>query len=136
MSALVVEDCLPTRQLIVSVLMQMGISEIFEANDGAEGLKQAVLKKPKIIVSDLYMYPVNAFSMVAGIRHCDDHEVARTPIILFTSETQGKVLEKIKHLGVNILMIKPFIASVFSKNIIRLINTYYVPTNQRNKDFK
>jgi len=49
---LVVDDDTQTRQLYVSLLTPFG-HQVIEAGDGKEGLEQARLRKPDLIITDI-----------------------------------------------------------------------------------
>lgn len=64
---LIVDDDTASRQLYVSLLTPFG-HEVKEAVDGKDGLAQARLEKPDIIISDILMPTMNGFEFVSNLR--------------------------------------------------------------------
>jgi PAS domain S-box-containing protein len=76
---LVVDDDVHSRQLYVSLLTPFG-HQVIEAGDGREGLDQARLRKPELIISDILMPTMNGYEFVSALRKCAPLE--NVPIIL------------------------------------------------------
>jgi len=64
---LVVDDDVQSRQLYVSLLTPFG-HQVIEAGDGKEGLEQARLRKPDLILTDILMPTMNGYEFVSAIR--------------------------------------------------------------------
>jgi two-component system cell cycle sensor histidine kinase/response regulator CckA len=64
---LIVDDHKDSRQVFVSLLTPFG-HQVFEAGDGREGLEQARLRKPDLIISDILMPTMNGYEFVAALR--------------------------------------------------------------------
>lgn len=70
MKILIVEDEILTRSGLVASIpwAALGIDEVLEASDGIEGLHQALLHQPDIILSDVRMPRMNGIEMLRKIR--------------------------------------------------------------------
>ena len=79
---LIVDDDVHTRQLYVSLLTPFG-HEVIEAGDGKEGLEQACLRNPGLIISDILMPTMNGYEFVSSIRTFP--ELATTPVIFHSA---------------------------------------------------
>ena len=64
---LVVDDDVQSRQLYVSLLTPFG-HQVIEAHDGKEGLEQAQLRTPDLIISDILMPTMNGYEFVSALR--------------------------------------------------------------------
>ena len=64
---LIVDDDAQSRQLYVSLLTPFG-HEVIGAGDGEEGLEQARLRKPDLIISDILMPTMNGYEFVSALR--------------------------------------------------------------------
>lgn len=65
---LIVDDDAHTRQLYISLLTPYGHT-VIEAGDGKEGLEQARLRNPELIISDILMPTMNGYEFVSSIRN-------------------------------------------------------------------
>lgn len=70
MKLLIVDDEMLTRTGLVSSIAweNLGIDEVYEASDGAEGLKMAETHHPEIILSDVRMPRMNGIDMLYKVR--------------------------------------------------------------------
>lgn len=69
LSVLVVEDTIPMRKLIVSVLESFGIGKIYTAGNGEEGFAQFQHHNPDIIITDWLMEPVDGINFIRMVRN-------------------------------------------------------------------
>lgn len=116
-TALVVEDEETTRDLVVRLLTAMGAAEIFTAADGGEGLRLACEKLPGLVVCDLEMAPVDGLAFLGGLRASANPAVAKIPVVMFTSNTDGTSVGKAKALGVSDYLVKPFNPKGFATHV-------------------
>lgn len=81
---LVVDDRTESRSLVVDLLKAYGF-ELIEASDGVEGLAQAAIAKPDLILTDLVMPKMDGFEMIRQIRNTP--ELQKVPIIAMSANT-------------------------------------------------
>ena len=68
--------------------------EVYEAADGAEGLKEASENKPDLIIIDILLPKMDGLTLLSKIRRNSDWETI--PIILLTNvEPNDRILAKI-----------------------------------------
>jgi len=79
---LVVDDDVQSRQLYVSLLTPFG-HQVVEACDGKEGLEQARLRKPDLIISDILMPTMNGYEFVSALRKCPSLE--NVPVVFHSA---------------------------------------------------
>lgn len=87
MNILIIDDEKLTREGIISAIdwKKLGINEIYEADDGINGITQAKLHKPKIILSDIRMPRMNGIEMSKEI-----HKILPSSSIIFMSGYSDK----------------------------------------------
>lgn len=90
---LIVEDIEDTRNYMESVLELEGFDVVL-AKDGLEGLEQASLELPDLIITDISMPHLDGFQMIQKIR--SSHEQKDVPILAITSHGMDKAMEAIK----------------------------------------
>jgi CheY-like chemotaxis protein len=90
---LIVEDTEDTRNYMESVLELEGF-DVVVAKDGLEGLEQASLELPDLIITDISMPQLDGFQMIQQIRACPKQK--DVPILAITSYGMDKAMEAIK----------------------------------------
>ena len=92
-SILIVEDDRSYRKNLVEMFRLEGF-EVYEAADGAEGLKEASENKPDLIIIDILLPKMDGLTLLSKIRRNSDWETI--PIILLTNvEPNDRILAKI-----------------------------------------
>src|SRR5579872_5044316 len=79
---LIVDDDVHTRELYVSLLAPYG-HQVIEAGDGKEGLEQARLRNPNLIISDILMPTMNGYEFVSTLRKLPALE--KVPVIFHSA---------------------------------------------------
>jgi two-component system, chemotaxis family, chemotaxis protein CheY len=123
MRALVVDDLLIARRLIVTNLKTMGFKEIFEADDGARALQVVNQQEESfdLIVTDWLMPNMDGLEFVREIRV--DGEMKNTPILMVTSVDEKDDVLRAIQAGVNDYISKPFTPETLRKKIEWLLKT-------------
>lgn len=104
-SILVVDDSVSIRQSVRFILEQNGYT-VFEAADGAEGLKRLSEEKVQLVITDVNMPNMDGLTMVKKVRETDG--IKFLPILVLTTESQGSVVEEGKKAGATGWIVKPF----------------------------
>jgi CheY-like chemotaxis protein len=102
---LIIEDDQTIRVMIRLFLIRMKV-EVYEAKDGVEGLTQAQLLKPDLIMTDLMMPILNGIDLIEALKGGIDDTLKKIPIIALTGggrELQDKALQA----GANSILQKP-----------------------------
>jgi PAS domain S-box-containing protein len=79
---LVVDDDVQCRKLYVALLTPIG-HQVIEAADGREGLDQARLRNPDLIISDILMPTMNGYEFVSALRKCPS--VENVPVVFHSA---------------------------------------------------
>lgn len=104
MKALVVDDSLTIRRIIIKALATVGIPEAVEAGDGTEAVKAVSEQSFDLILLDWNMPKMTGIDALRAIRA----NGCKTPVIMVTTEAEkSRVIEAIKT-GANEYLIKPF----------------------------
>ncbi len=111
MKVLVVDDSVIMRRIISNNLKMAGFTQIVEAGNGAEGLKN--LEGIDLILTDWNMPVMDGLAFVKEVRK----NGSKTPIVMITTEgTKTEVMEALKS-GVNNYIVKPFTPETFVEKI-------------------
>src|SRR5258706_3350154 len=101
---LVVEDNNDTRELLHIFFANAGFS-VVEGSDGREGLYQAMVEKPDLIITDMAMPRLDGSEMIKRLRK--EPDTADTPVLVFTAH--GSVTpEIVREAGADKAFYKPF----------------------------
>ena len=122
LSVLVVEDTIPMRKLVISVLDTLGIGRIFTANDGEAGFDIFRRENPDIVLTDWHMIPVNGLELVKLIRNSPQSPNRMVPIIMMTGYSAMPRVSNARDSGATEFLVKPFSAQDLAKRIAYVIN--------------
>lgn len=115
-TVLIIEDAPEMRKMLTLFVERMGY-EVFEANDGLEGLKLAQALKPALIILDLMM-PIASGDLTLGyIRSAED--IKQTPVIVTSAHPKAQQISQ--DLGANVCLTKPYDFGELKTWIQRLI---------------
>ncbi len=104
MKALVVDDSLTIRRIVIKALGLVGITDAREAADGAEALKATQEQDFDLILLDWNMPKLTGIETLRALRQAGK----KMPVIMVTTEAEkSRVIEAIKT-GANDYLIKPF----------------------------
>jgi two-component system chemotaxis response regulator CheY len=113
MRILLVDDSRTIRNIQKNVLAQLGHTDVVEAADGVEALKQLSAGRPDLMLVDWNMPNMDGITLVRNVRQTDK----TLPMIMVTTEAEKtRVIEAIKA-GVNNYVVKPFTAETLSEKI-------------------
>lgn len=104
--ALVVDDQLSMRALIVNSLKQIGFQNIREAPDGEEGLRELIVKPVHLIISDFNMPKMDGIGFLRAVRA--HPPIASSAFIMLTGRADIELVGRAKQFGVNNYVVKPF----------------------------
>ncbi len=107
---LVVDDSFIIRKQVGTALVAAGF-EVIEAADGAEALAR-LAKSPDIslVFTDVNMPKMSGIDFLEAVRA--DERLAKTPIVMLTTEGQTALIQRAKELGALGWLKKPFNAQL------------------------
>lgn len=137
---LIVEDHFYMRKILRTLLSGLGCHTVYEAENGAQGLKAVDAYSPDVVITDWEMPEIDGPEMVRLIRDPNKGAIALVPIIMLTGHTQMKQVETARDVGVNEFICKPTSARILYDRIQSVIlkprqfirtNTYFGPDRRR-----
>ncbi|WP_158045843.1 response regulator [Skermanella pratensis] len=130
-SLLVVEDDTFTRNLILSILRNLGVRTIAEANGAGMALEMMATTEVDIIISDIQMSPVNGIDFLrhlrAGTRPAGvvppQAPPSQIPVIFLTAHAQAKLVELARAAGVSAFLTKPIRPALLRDRLLQISAT-------------
>lgn len=110
---LVVDDLKPCRMVIRKALAKIGLTEVFEASDGAEAIKLFHQQSFDLIITDRHMPNVGGDAVLKAVRA----SAPSLPVIMLTADTGTRTVAEVARLGVSDFITKPFTADVVIKRV-------------------
>jgi two-component system, chemotaxis family, chemotaxis protein CheY len=113
----VIDDAIVVREVIIRNLTKIGFepNNIFEAEDGLEGINLLRAERVDLIISDWNMPKMDGLELLRTIK--DYPELANIPFIMITSESEKEKVDEAFKAGVNQYIFKPFKPAYFNEKI-------------------
>ncbi len=105
LKVMIVDDEEVMRTLMRRTLDRMGISQIYTADDGSEGLELAWSRRPDVIIADYAMPNMDGLELLKAVR--EEPTFAKTAFIMLTGSANGVVRQRAGELGANSIIMKP-----------------------------
>jgi len=115
---LIVEDSSDFSQLLAFYLSNAGY-EISRARNSAEGLNKALVERPNLIITDLYLPDMTAVDATVMLKQ--DPTTSDIPIVVLTAVTVGEWKTKALKAGVAKYLIKPISRSELTEAVRTLL---------------
>jgi CheY-like chemotaxis protein len=104
---LIVDDEYFTRKVIRTLLLSVGVTNIHDAGDGADGLDAIRTLAPDVVILDWEMPRMSGAEFVRQVRSPNSFPYPNVPIIMLTGHGErSRVLEAVR-LGVHEFLLKP-----------------------------
>jgi len=107
---LLVDDNHYMRVLLAEILRAIGVTRIYEANDGAEGLQMMRDNPVDIVMTDLSMQPLDGIDFVRLLRNSPDSPNPTVPVIMITGHSTFARVNEARDAGVTEFLAKPLTA--------------------------
>lgn len=112
---LVVDDQMTMRALVRSALQQIGMTDVADAVDGEDGLKQLAQRPVELIISDYNMPKIDGLEFLKAVR---SHErTKKSAFIMLTGRSDKELVQRAVQYGVNNYLAKPFTTAELKKKI-------------------
>lgn len=119
---LVVDDNDFMRDLVASMLREIGFREIFHASDGEAALTKVQDVDPGLIICDVDMEPMNGLDFVEQLRRRAPPPPAMPkPVILLTAHSEAEIVQRAIKLGVNGYVVKPVKRNQLEARIVTVL---------------
>jgi two-component system, chemotaxis family, chemotaxis protein CheY len=107
---LIVDDSSTARMRVRSVLQELGFQRFLEDPDGAHAIVTAARESCDLIVTDYNMPLMDGRALVSYLKQ--NPATSAIPIVMVTTETEPRVLDPVRKLGVVAVIEKAFPAAV------------------------
>jgi CheY-like chemotaxis protein len=143
LNILLVDDNHHMRVLLSEILRAIGVTHIFEASDGAQGLQMMKGREIDIIMTDLSMQPLDGIDFTRLIRRSKDSPNPMCPIIMITGHSTLQRVHEARDAGVTEFMAKPLTAKGVVDRLHQVIENprafvrtsdYFGPDRRRRAD--
>src|SRR5271166_1750011 len=120
LAVLVVDDNQYMRKMIRNLLVNCGIKDIYEANDGIAALDAIRTVAPDVVILDWEMPLLSGAELVRIVRSPGVFPVPDVPIIMLSGHGERwRVLEAVQ-LGVNEYLVKPVSAKALYDRLVTI----------------
>ena len=140
---LLVDDNQYMRVLVAEILRAVGVNDIREAGDGAEGLEMMRSFPADIVMTDLSMQPMDGVEFVRLLRNSPDSSNPMIPVVMITGHSTMVRVNEARNAGVNEFLTKPLTARGVLERLHHAIEnqrpfirseTYFGPDRRRRRD--
>ena len=140
---LIVDDNHHMRVLLAEILRAIGVTQILEASDGAEGLHAMRDNPIDIVMTDLSMQPLDGIEFVRLLRQSPDSPNKVVPVIMITGHSTLARVHEARDAGVNEFLAKPLTARGVIERIHQVVGNarpyvktddYFGPDRRRRAD--
>lgn len=110
LKVLLVDDNQHMRAIVSAILKSVGIHDVIEARDGAEGLQMLRRWPIDIAIVDFQMDPIDGVAFTWMVRNSQDSTNPYLPIIMMTGFADRNRVIEARDAGVTELVVKPVTA--------------------------
>lgn len=126
---LIVEDFPFISDLLTSALKEMGVSQVFKAENGLKA-KDHILNynavqsssNIDVVILDWLMPEMNGKQLLEWMRQHKSDSIRFMPVIVCSAYTSQEMVEKVRDLGANETMVKPVAADKLANRILYVID--------------
>jgi len=118
MSVLVVDDDPLERDLITSLLQDLGVTDVRRAPDGARALEILRQFTPDFVICDILMENMDGIEFTRAVRTDRLSANPYLPIFILTGDTQIEAVRDARDAGANGFLAKPVTAEVLQDRVI------------------
>ena len=140
---LLVDDNHHMRLLLGEILRALGVRQLYEASDGAQGLQMMKSHPVDIVMTDLSMQPMDGIDFVRLLRNSPDSPNQMCPVIMITGHSTMQRVNEARNAGVNEFLAKPLTARGVIERLDRVVEhprpyvrtaDYFGPDRRRRAD--
>ena len=121
-SILLVDDSRSMRDLMKTILRELGVQRIDEATSGAEGLEWLHEGSYDIVFVDWMMEPIDGWEFVHFVRKSVDSPNRYIPIIMITGHSEAHRVRAARDIGVTEFLAKPVSAKAVAQRLEAVIH--------------
>ncbi len=121
LKVLLIDDEWFIRSTIRQILIQIGITNIYEAGDVDAAIKETMRTQPHLVLCDIHMPGEDGLAYVAKLRKAPLPAVAGIPVVMLTSDSSEDAVLTAKGLHVEGYLVKPVSIAAVKKAIERAL---------------
>jgi two-component system chemotaxis response regulator CheY len=118
MSVLIVDDATTMRRIVRSLLRELGIKNVREAEDGMQALEDLARVKADLVVSDWSMPNMTGIDLLRAIRA--NEMLKEIPVLMVTAESKKENIMEAVQAGVNNYIVKPFNSKTLEEKLNKI----------------
>lgn len=118
LNVLVVDDAATMRRIVRSLLRELGIKNVREAEDGEAAFENLKLQKADLVVSDWTMPKMTGIELLRAIRQ--DSTLKDTPVLMVTAESKKENIMEAVQAGVTNYIVKPFNSKTLEEKLNKI----------------
>ena len=118
---LLIDDEWFVRSTIRQILIQIGITNIYEADNVEAAMKETLRVQPDMVLCDIHMPGTDGLAYVARLRKAPIPTVAATPVVMLTSDSTEEAVTTAKELHVGGYLVKPVSIAAVKRSIERAL---------------
>lgn len=115
LKVLVVDDQQTIRSLVRIGLKEIGINDVEDAVDGEDGLRQLLIHRSNLVISDYNMPKLDGLNFLRAVRATP--ALKNTGFIMLTGRADSDLVQRAQQFGVNNYLIKPFTVATLRQKI-------------------
>lgn len=98
------------RGIMHGLLRGYGATNVIDAIDGEAALRDIPVRNVDVLFCDINLPKVDGFSLIKKLRADESNPARFIPVLILTSHTQQRNIERSRDSGVNIVIAKPLSA--------------------------
>jgi two-component system, chemotaxis family, chemotaxis protein CheY len=118
---LVVDDEFYSRKVARTLLMGMGVRNIYDADSGAKGLEALRAIAPDVVLVDWEMPVMDGAAFSKAVRNRGGFPYPNVPIIMLTGHSERWRVEEALRLGVNDYLLKPISGKLLCDRLVSIL---------------
>jgi two-component system chemotaxis response regulator CheY len=119
-NVLIVDDATTMRRIVRSLLRELGIKNVHEAEDGVQALEELGRMKADLVVSDWSMPNMTGIELLRAIRA--NEMLKETPVLMVTAESRKENIMEAVQAGVSNYIVKPFNSKTLEEKLNKIFN--------------
>jgi len=120
---MIVDDVATIRQIVTSVLQDVGYATI-EAASAEQAVKLAEVKRAHLVITDVNMPGKSGLDLITALREI--HNYRNTPILILAKDAKDDNIQKAQALGACGWISKPFTPESLLGTINQVLVDHYV----------
>jgi two-component system, chemotaxis family, chemotaxis protein CheY len=119
LKVLIVDDFLTMRRIVRGLLMEIGIENVDEAEDGSVALTMLRAAKYDFVVSDVNTPGMSGFELLSAIKA--DDSLKCLPVLMVTAEARKEDIVRAAKDGAAGYVVKPFAKATLEEKVQKIM---------------